>query len=440
MAWLRRVAEAVVLLQRDAGLPVRFQVGEPWWWVTAQGGICLYDDAARVALGGDPPVIADLRQPLNDAEKALLDRAGALLAASTAALAATVRATAGVSGAELLLLAYLPTVLDPAMPEVRRANLPLGWARPAFDVLQLEDYDWVTQGAEALARSGLAAASARLGYPPSRQHYLSGFVLTAADRDQWLAIDAAAERARARGVDECFIWALPQVCRDGYVRLPSTNPQPEQDTMQAFDDVLYPLALGREASVLPEFATQVLVTASGHERRNALWSDARLRFDVGPGIRSEQELGVLIAFFRARRGQARGFRLRDPSDHSSAGMTNPPRAADQPLGTGDGRTARFPLLKLYGEGAEAQRRRITRPRAETVRVSLDGVEQASGWTLETGGVIAFAQAPALGVAVGAGYLFDVPVRFAEDRLEIASGLSAAGEVPSVPLVEIREAA
>ena len=84
-------------------------------------------------------------------------------------------------------------------------------------------------------------------------------------------------------------------------------------------------ALGRSASVAPEFSTSIAVTASGHERRNSLWSDARLHFDVGPGIRSEPELGELLAFFRARRGAARGFRLRDPTDFSSNGMTGPMR-------------------------------------------------------------------------------------------------------------------
>jgi uncharacterized protein (TIGR02217 family) len=42
--------------------------------------------------------------------------------------------------------------------------------------------------------------------------------------------------------------------------------------------------------------------------------------------------------------------------------------------------------------------------------------------------------------VTAGFLFDVPVRFAEDRLDITGLSFAAGEAPSVPLVEIREAA
>lgn len=207
--------------------------------------------------------------------------------------------------------------------------------------------------------------------------------------------------------------------------------------MQPFDDVSYPLALGRDAMVTPEFSTSVSVTASGFERRSSLWSNARLRFDVGPGIRSEAELGELIAFFRARRGAARGFRLRDPSDFSSNGMTSTPTAADQLLGAGDGARSSFALVKRYGDGDAAQLRRITRPLAASVLVSIDGAP-ASGWTLEPGGVVVFATPPAAGTEVRAGFLFDVPVRFAEDRLEVSGAAFAAGEAPSVPVIELRE--
>ena len=207
--------------------------------------------------------------------------------------------------------------------------------------------------------------------------------------------------------------------------------------MQSFDNVAFPLALGRDASVTPEFSTNVTITASGFERRNSLWSDARLRFDVGPGVRSDAELGQLIAFFRARRGQARGFRLRDPSDFSSNGMTGVPTATDQVIGIGDGATARFELVKYYGDGSDAQRRRITRPEAESLRISVNGVETGS-FTLEPLGVIILAAAPAAGAVIGAGFLFDVPVRFAEDRLDISGAEFAAGEAPSVPLIELRE--
>ena len=168
MGWLEQAARAFVALQKVAALPVRFQLGEPWWWVTSVGRICLYDDSAKAALGGNPVVIADLRQPLSAAQKALLDQAGALLAASTATLVAAVRQEAGAAGAEALLLAYLPTVFDPATPEARRANLPLGWASPAFDTLQLEAYDWVTGGAEALHVAGIAEASVISPYSTKR--------------------------------------------------------------------------------------------------------------------------------------------------------------------------------------------------------------------------------------------------------------------------------
>jgi len=437
MSWLRSAGAAFAGLMKDAGTPVRFQIGEPWWWIDSARRIYLYDDAARAALGGTPPVIADMGGSLNAGQIALLDQAGALLAASTAALRDAVKAAAAPQPAEVLLLTFLPTVLDPAMPEARRANLPVGWSSPAYDRLQVEDYDWLTQGATAARRTAYQTVTARLGYAAAAQDYLAGYVPDASDHEYWRRIDGGIDEAAERAAHEIFVWALPQICRDGFVRLPQTD---EENAMQAFDDVAYPLALGRDASVTPEFSTSVAVTASGFERRNSLWSDARLRFDVGPGVRSETELGTLLAFFRARRGAARGFRLRDPSDCSSNGMTGTPTAVDQTLGTGDGHAASFALVKRYGEGDEPQVRRITRPVASSVKVSVGGAIVTSGWTLDPLGIVTFASAPAAGGVVRAGFLFDVPVRFAEDHLQVAGTSFAAGEAPSVPVVEIREAA
>ena len=434
MGYLQQVATAFVQIAIDEGLPVLFQIGEPWWWV--QPGTfapCLYDDAAKAAFGGNPPVITDMRQPLDMGQTDLLDSAGALLAASTATLAQAVRDAAG-GNAEVLLLAFTPTILDGQMPELERANLPIGWAYPAFDRLQLEDYDWLTAGADARRRAAYAHVDARLGYPIDRQDYLAGFVLAPEEAETyWPRIDAALDEAAARGVTQRFVWALPQVARDGYTRLAP----PKETDMQAFDDLSYPLALGSDASASPEFSTSVLVTASGPERRTAQWADARLRFDVGPGIRSEAELRTLLDFFRARHGPARGFRLADPFDHSSGEPV--PAADDQLLGIGDGEATRFPLVKRYGEEPEPQVRRITRPRAGSVKVSVDGVA-TSAFTLDPLGEVVLDTAPAEGAEVRAGFLFDVPVRFAEDRLAISAAGFATGQAPSVPLIEIREAA
>uniref|UniRef100_UPI0035938202 DUF2460 domain-containing protein n=1 Tax=Blastomonas sp. TaxID=1909299 RepID=UPI0035938202 len=101
--------------------------------------------------------------------------------------------------------------------------------------------------------------------------------------------------------------------------------------------------------------------------------------------------------------------------------------------------ADFALVKRYGDGPDPQERRITRPVAGSVLVSLDGAP-ASGWQLVENGIVRFDVPPPPGTAVRAGYLFDVPVRFAEDALTTGMATFAAGEVASVPLVEIREAA
>ena len=423
MSYLRLAAQAFAGLAVAAGLEVRFQIGEPWWWVMPDGRICLYDPAAIDLLA--PVPIGDVRGPLTSVQQATLDAAGAVLADSTAALVSAVRAVA--PEAQTLLLAYLPTVLDG--PSLKLANLPLDWARPAFDVLQLEDYDWVTKGNRGASARGVAAAQARLDYPPDRQHYFAGFVLNPEDKAQWHAIAAAVEAARARGTDEVFVWALPQVLRDGFTWFDLGD-----EDMDSFDDVRFPVALGREASVEPGFSTAVVTGAGGGEQRNSDWADARLRFDAGPGVRGTEDVQVLIAFFRARRGAARAFRFQDPFDNSSSGMTGPPGPEDQLLGAGDGVRTEFALVKTYG----GQERRITRPVGGSVRVSVAGVERESGWTLGPLGTLSFDAPPAAGDEVRAGFRFDVPVRFAEDRLGVSRATFEAGEIPSVPLIEVRE--
>jgi uncharacterized protein (TIGR02217 family) len=432
MGYLQTVARAFVSIQKATGLPVKFQIGEPWWWIMPDGRICLYDDAAKVVFGDRLVAISDIKGSKSTAQKAMLDQAGELLAASTAALSAAAKTEAADIGAETFLLVYLPTVLDPLSPEAKRANVPLAWAAPAFDVLQLEDYDWVTSGDHGATKRAIPLMSDRLGYPVADQHYFSGFVLYPEDKVQWRDIAFASEQAIARGTAQTYIWALPQVARDGFTYFEIAQ---EEGPMRCFDDILFPLEIGRDAMAAAEFSTNIVTTLSGHEHRNSGWSDARLSFDAGPGVRSEKELSILIDFFRARRGAAIGFRFTDPFDFSSNQMVAEPNMLDQILGVGDGIRRDYPLLKKYGE--EAQYRRITRPRTESVSVALDA-ERATDWSLAENGIIEFASPPAIGSVVSAGFLFDVPVRFAEDRIEVSRATFGAGDMPHIPLIEIKE--
>ena len=440
-AWLQAVVAAVMPLALAAGCLPAFQVGEPWWWVGPDDRPCLYDAATaarwQLETGSPPPLMLDVKGSKSSAEREYLDWCGERLAEATAGMVAAARSAAPATKSHLLF--YAPQVLLADRPDLARANMPAGWAYPAFDVLQLEDYSFVTSANQAGQARARAAVGEALGYPLAQQHYLAGFVLDAADAaTHWPLIAHAATDARLRGVP-VFIWAWPQVARDGFT--PFALADDEGDSgMPAFHDVRFPLELGFGATGGPGFSTQVVVTGSGAEQRNADWSDARLEYDAGVGIRSEADLALLVAFFRARRGQAHGFRFLDPLDNSSAAAGGAPAATDQPLGTGSGTTTRFALVKYYGEDgiADPQMRRITQPWAESVRLAIDGIEQPSGWALAEAGFIDFAEPPPAGAIVTAGYRFDVPVRFASDRIEVSIAGWRAGELPSVPLIEIRE--
>ncbi len=110
------------------------------------------------------------------------------------------------------------------------------------------------------------------------------------------------------------------------------------------------------------------------------------------------------------------------------------------LGVGDGVRTLFGLRKGYASGAETYWRGIAKPVAGTVTVAVGGVAQVAGAGFgvdpETGQV-QLSAAPAAGAAVTAGFEFDVPVRFDTDRIVTSISGFVAGEIPSVPVIEVR---
>lgn len=208
--------------------------------------------------------------------------------------------------------------------------------------------------------------------------------------------------------------------------------------MTAFHEVTFPLRVGRGARGGPERRTQIVEIASGDEERNASWADSRRRYDVGAAIAAPDDLAMVLAFFEARNGRLHGFRFKDWADHKSSPPSAAPAATDQVLGTGDGTTKDFALVKAYASGAQTWARAITKPVAGSVVVALDGVAQGSGWTVDTAtGIVTFAAAPAGAAVVSAGFLFDVPVRFDTDRIDVSLDPGYRGAFHSIPIVEIR---
>jgi uncharacterized protein (TIGR02217 family) len=208
----------------------------------------------------------------------------------------------------------------------------------------------------------------------------------------------------------------------------------------AFHVVRFPVSLSFGSSGGPERRTEIVTLSNGWEERNTPWEASRRRYDAGLGMRSMDDIDALIAFFEARRGPLHGFRWKDWGDWRSCRPSAEIAATDQWIGTGDGERASFELLKTYLSGVESWQRRIAKPVAGTVRVAVAGLEQSEGadWTLDAAtGIVTFVVPPDPGSAVTAGFEFDVPVRFDTDRLDISYAGFAAGEVPSVPVVEIR---
>lgn len=205
-----------------------------------------------------------------------------------------------------------------------------------------------------------------------------------------------------------------------------------------FHEVRFPVALSFGSSGGPERRTEIVTLTNGFEERNTPWEHSRRRYDAGTGLRSLNDLEVVTAFFEARRGRLHGFRWKDWGDWTSAPHGMEPGPEDQEIGIGNGETRAFRLSKVYRDAAGGYSRPIRKPVEGSVRVALDGVEAMGDWSVDfKDGTVIFDLAPAVGVAVTAGFAFDVPVRFDTDQLAVSIASFNAGEVPSIPVVEVR---
>jgi uncharacterized protein (TIGR02217 family) len=208
-----------------------------------------------------------------------------------------------------------------------------------------------------------------------------------------------------------------------------------------FHEVLFPLDVSLKSRGGPQRRTEVVITGSGREERNARWAHARRRFDAGYGVKSLADLQAVVAFFEERRGRLTGFRWRDRLDDRSCAPGRSPSATDQAIGVGDGVTAAFALVKTYGAGFAPYIRPIAKPSPGAVRIAVNGVEIAVGEAADvdvTTGMVTFRpeSVPAAGARVTAGFRFDVPVRFDTDELLVDLAAFQSGEIPHIPLIEI----
>ena len=207
----------------------------------------------------------------------------------------------------------------------------------------------------------------------------------------------------------------------------------------AFDDVRFPTAISLGATGGPERRTDVVMTASGREERNARWANSRRKYNVGYGLRSLDDIQAVVSFFEERRGRLKAFRFKDHADFKSCVASQVVTATDQQIGIGDGTKASFQLIKTYGQSVTAYARSIVAPVSGTVKVAINGAATTNFAVNISTGIITFTAGhiPAAAAIITAGFEFDVPVRFDSDDLTINVSHFQSGEIPHIPLIEVK---
>lgn len=178
---------------------------------------------------------------------------------------------------------------------------------------------------------------------------------------------------------------------------------------------VFPTQISYGSSGGPNYRTTVVEALSGAKSRNVEWQYPLHTYDVAYGVKTIEEMLLLIDFFHVAQGRAYTFLYKDWADFNSSRPFLPVDATDQIQGAGDGNTTEFPLMKNYTVGSHNKQRRIKMPIESSVRVAIDGVPTAS-FTMLDKGIIKMHTAPDNGAVVTAGYEFYVPVSFDSDSL------------------------
>jgi uncharacterized protein (TIGR02217 family) len=192
----------------------------------------------------------------------------------------------------------------------------------------------------------------------------------------------------------------------------------------------------------PRFSTTVTTLSGGTEQRNINWAKARGEWDVSHGLKTDQQVDELLAFFHARNGKAYGFRFKDWSDYRL------PRWIDTPgdlvpipvLFTTDGTTNTVQIVKVYGDTAGFYVRPIAKPVPGTVQMLDNGVQTFAFTVDNTTGIITLGTALAhtTGHHIAVVCEFDVPCRFDTDDMKLTTTMVDNFSWQPIPIVETRE--
>lgn len=214
--------------------------------------------------------------------------------------------------------------------------------------------------------------------------------------------------------------------------------------MVAFHEVQFPPDISQGAVGGPRFSTSIMTLSSGAEHRNINWSKQRGEWDIAHGLKTQEQVEVLIAFFYARRGRAYGFRMKDWADYRLPRWRYTPGdiVALPTLFTTDGTTRTFQLTKVYADAAGSFTRLIQKPVPGTLQLYNNAVATTAYSVDTTTGIVSLNSAiySTTGRHITGYCEFDCPVRFDTDEMKLNTQTTENFQWNPVPLVETREIA
>lgn len=184
------------------------------------------------------------------------------------------------------------------------------------------------------------------------------------------------------------------------------------------------------AKVRPKFSTDIITTDGGWEVRNSRWAYPKhqFEFNAAPGEQGEQDLDEFVDLFYAAGGCDETFKIKHWADFEGV---------NQLTEAVDGSTTVYQLMKNYTRGSVTRKRKITRPVEDSVAIYVNTIPVLSGFTVDYDtGQVTFLVSPA--ATPTADFEFDVPVRFADDEIEILALDRDLQQPVSIVLMEDKE--
>lgn len=230
--------------------------------------------------------------------------------------------------------------------------------------------------------------------------------------------------------------------------------------MVDFLEVRLPDDVEKGASTSLRVAVAKFRAASGFVKRNAIWDGPLRRFDISyglqprnapePSIDPEDGFERILDFYHVMLGDATGFRFHDWSDDEVGDFSAVTLTADNTgfIADADGVATTFRLIKRRTVAATNRDRLIHKITLDDigeplVRLAADLVELT--WVAGAPGAGEFSADANTGIVttgdiftteeLRGAFLFDVPVHFDTDMLQVQIELADTGSIPPIMLEE-----